>query len=49
MIRIAEKVGFMKMRAVAVCAKIDISRKVGHKEPCICTNFQQSGVERANS
>jgi Holliday junction resolvase len=29
MIRIAEKLGFMKVRAVTVCAKAGISRKVG--------------------
>jgi len=40
MIRIAEKVGFMKIRTVAVCAKVDISRKVGTKRPCIPANLR---------
>jgi hypothetical protein len=40
MIRIAEKVGFMKIRTVTVCAKVDISRKVGHKKPCIPANLR---------
>jgi hypothetical protein len=40
MIRIAEKLGFMKVRAVIVCAKVGIGRKVGHKKPCMPANFQ---------
>jgi hypothetical protein len=40
MIRIAEKHGFVKVRAVMVYAKAGISRKVGHKKPCIPANFQ---------
>jgi len=40
MIRIAEKLGFMKMLLGRVCAKIGIGRKVGHKKPCIPANFQ---------
>jgi hypothetical protein len=35
MIRIAEKVVFIRVRAVAVCAKTGIGRKIGHKKPCI--------------
>jgi len=31
MIRIAEKLEFMKVRAVTVCAKVGIGRKAGHK------------------
>jgi len=31
MLRIAEKLEFKKGRAVMVCAKISIGRKVGHK------------------
>ncbi|GAF98277.1 unnamed protein product, partial [marine sediment metagenome] len=34
MIRIAEKHGFMKTRAVKVCAKVGIGRKAGHKKRC---------------
>jgi len=41
MIRIAnKKLGFMKMQAVTVCAKVGIGRKAGHKKPCIPANFQ---------
>jgi hypothetical protein len=47
--RIAEKLGFMKVRVVKVCEKAGIGRKAGHKKPCIRTIFQQSGVERVNS
>ena len=32
MIRITEKLGFVRTRAVAVCAKVGIGRKVGHKK-----------------
>ena len=32
MIRITEKLGFGRTRAVAVCAKVGIGRKVGHKK-----------------
>jgi hypothetical protein len=39
MIRIAEKLGFMKVRAVAVCAKVDIGRKAGHKKACFHASF----------
>ncbi|MHC4636555.1 MAG: hypothetical protein ACYTBP_01755 [Planctomycetota bacterium] len=38
MIKIAEKVGFMKTRAVKVCAKVGIRRKVGHKK-CVFPPF----------
>jgi hypothetical protein len=31
MIRIAEKLGFMKVRAVRVCAKADIGRNTWYK------------------
>ena len=31
MIRIAEKLGFMKVRVVKVCAKSGVGRKMGHK------------------
>jgi len=40
MIRIAEKLGVMKVRAVVVCAKVGFSRKVGHKKPIVPANFQ---------
>jgi hypothetical protein len=31
MIRIAEKLGLIKVRTVTVCAKVGIGRKAGHK------------------
>jgi len=31
MIKIAEKLEFIKVRAVTVCAKVGIGRKAGHK------------------
>jgi hypothetical protein len=40
MIRIAEKLGFIRVRAVAVCVKVGISRKVGHKKACIPANLR---------
>jgi len=36
---IAEKHGFMKTRAVKVCAKVGIGRKAGHKEVCVLAYF----------
>jgi hypothetical protein len=39
MIRIAEKHGFMKTRAVKVCAKVGIGRKAGHKKACFHAYF----------
>ncbi len=39
MIRIAEKLGFMKVRAAMVCARVGIGRKVRHKKPCIRRQF----------
>ncbi len=38
--KIAEKLGFMKVRAVTVCAKAGIGRKAGHKKTCFHANFQ---------
>jgi hypothetical protein len=40
MIRIVEKLGFIRARAVAVCAKAGIGRKVGHKKACIPANLR---------
>jgi hypothetical protein len=40
MIRIAEKLGFIRDREVAVCAKAGIGRKVGHKKACIPANLR---------
>ena len=45
MIRIAEKLGFMKVRALEVCTKAEIGRKARHIKPCSRANFQQSGFE----
>jgi len=49
MCEIAEKLGFMKVLAVKVCAKAGIGRKVRHKKPCFRANFRKSGFERVNS
>ena len=38
--RIAEKLEFMKGRAVRVCAKAGIGRKAGYKKTCFHANFQ---------
>jgi len=46
MIRIAEKHGFMKTRAVKVCAKVDIGRKAGHKKACFPTNFNKNASKK---
>jgi hypothetical protein len=40
MIRIAKKLGFIRARAVAVCAKAGIGRKGGHKKACIPANLR---------
>ena len=39
MIRIAEKLGVMKVRAIMVCEKVGIGRKVGHKKTCFHAYF----------
>jgi len=39
MARIAEKIEFMTARAVKVCTKVGIERKVGHKKACIRRQF----------
>ena len=44
-IRIAEKLGFMKVRALEVCTKAEIGRKTRHIKPCSCASFQQGGFE----
>jgi hypothetical protein len=44
-----QKLQFMKMRAVNVCAKAGIESKVRHKKPCFRANFQQSCLEEENS
>jgi len=43
--RIDEKLGFMKVLAVKVCTKAEISKKTRHNKPCSRANFQQSGFE----
>jgi len=45
MTKIAEKLEFMTVHAVEVCAKARIGGKTGHKKPCFPANFQQSGFE----
>jgi hypothetical protein len=42
--RIAEKLEFMKVKAVKVCAKARIGRKVGHKKRV----FVQISLENAS-
>ena len=37
---IAEKLGFIKVLAVTVCAKLGVGIKTGHKKACIPANFQ---------
>jgi len=44
-IRIAEKLGFMKVRALEVYTKAEIGRKTRHIKPCSCASFQQGGFE----
>ena len=43
--KIAEKLGFMKVRALEVCTKAEISRKTRHIKPRSCASFQQGGFE----
>jgi hypothetical protein len=38
--RIAEKLEFMKVRGITVCAKAGIGRKAGHKTTWCYANFQ---------
>jgi len=42
MTRIAEKPGFMKMRAVKVYKKTEIEMKAKHQKPCFRTELQQN-------
>ena len=49
MIRIAEKLGLMKVRAVMVCAKVGIGRKVGHKIHVFPAIFQENRLENEKS
>jgi len=45
MIRIAEQLGSMKVRALEVCTKAEIGRRARHIKPCSRANVQQSGFE----
>jgi hypothetical protein len=45
MTKTAEKLGFMKVRALEVCTKAEISRRARHIKSCSRANFQQSGFE----
>ncbi len=45
MISIAEKLGFVKVPALDVCAKAEIDRKARHIKPFSRANYQQSGFE----
>jgi hypothetical protein len=40
MVKIVEKLEFMKVRAVTICSNTTIGRKVGHKKTCFRANFQ---------
>jgi hypothetical protein len=46
MLRIAEKVEFMKGRAVKVCAKAGIGRKVGHEKRVFLQIFKKLSQNR---
>ena len=41
MLRIAEKLGFIKVRAVTVCAKVGIGRKAGNKKSVFVQIFNK--------
>jgi hypothetical protein len=46
MIRIAEELGFMKVRAVMVCAKVGLRRKTGHRKICLHAHFRRTASEK---
>ncbi len=46
MTKIAEKLEFMRGRAVKVCAKAGVGRSQGHKKTCFCVNFQKICLEK---
>jgi hypothetical protein len=45
MIRVAEQLGFLKVRALEVCTKAETGRRVRLIESRSGANFQQSGFE----
>jgi len=45
MTKTAEKLGFMKVRALELYTKAEIGRKARHIKPCSRASFQQSGFE----
>ncbi len=45
MTKTAEKLGFMKVRALDLYTKAEIGRKARHIKPCSRASFQQSGFE----
>jgi hypothetical protein len=47
--RIAEKLEFMKARAVKVCAKRGIGRKAGLKNPCFRVDSRKKCLGKVNS
>jgi len=49
MIRIAEKLGFMKVQAVKVCAKAWIGRKAEHKNSGFRVNVRQNCLREEES
>ena len=46
MVRIAKKLGFIKVRAVMVCAKVGIGRKEGQKNVFLCIFFSKTVSEK---
>ena len=46
MIRNAEKLGIMKVRAVTVCAKVGLGRKSGHKKYVFTHIFRKTASEK---
>ena len=48
MIRIAEKLGIMKVRAVTVCAKVGLGIKTGIKKYDFIRSFRKTASEKKN-
>ena len=46
MIRIAEKLGIMKVRAVTVCTKAGMERSLGHKKYVFIRIFRKTASEK---
>jgi len=48
MIRIAEKLGFMKTRTVKVCTKAMTENILGHNNPSFLVNSRKNALEKRN-